>query len=235
MATIKKEYNSYEDFIQDNLGRKDFVLSVGSGGTSQPITGATKESLAEQFNHLILHNFLDHDFLYNHDLTDELKHEYLELVSKFYKSLINSPEEFKSFWIEYIRSSGHYDTLFEIQNPHYDEHGKSVEYKLLKHYPDYIFIKYKDTVSPKLRQEYEKFRLEISGKKIGENFEHGGSISNVGVFHSIGSAEELEIPVSVEGHDMIAVCECGEQFSYEEAKKDIHWQCPACNGMKQIS
>lgn len=63
----------------------------------------------------------------------------------------------------------------------------------------------------------------------------GGSIEAKGTFSPIGSAKELGITPKIAGHDMVAQCDCGEKFSYENANKNILWQCPECKGMKRIS
>lgn len=65
-------------------------------------------------------------------------------------------------------------------------------------------------------------------------FEGGGEIKSKGSFKPLGSAKELGVTPKIEGHDMIAICDCGEKFSYQNSKKDILWQCPECNGMKRI-
>jgi len=62
----------------------------------------------------------------------------------------------------------------------------------------------------------------------------GGSIGSKGTFKSLGSAKELGITTKVEGHDMIAICDCGEKFSYQNSKKSIVWGCPECKGMKRL-
>ena len=61
----------------------------------------------------------------------------------------------------------------------------------------------------------------------------GGMISK-GLFESLGSAKELGITPKIEGHDMIAKCDCGEKFSYQNSEKNIVWECPECKGMKRI-
>jgi len=68
-----------------------------------------------------------------------------------------------------------------------------------------------------------------------EKFKDGGSIKSKGTFNPLGSAKELGITPKVEGHDMIAKCDCGEKFSYQNSKKNIIWECPECKGMKRIS
>jgi hypothetical protein len=67
-----------------------------------------------------------------------------------------------------------------------------------------------------------------------EKFKDGGAIKSKGTFNPIGSAKELGITPKIEGHDMIAKCDCGEKFSYQNSKKNIIWECPECNGMKRI-
>lgn len=63
----------------------------------------------------------------------------------------------------------------------------------------------------------------------------GGLIKINGIFKPLGSAKELGIIPKIAGHDMIAKCDCGEMFSYQNSKKNILWQCPECNGIKRIT
>jgi hypothetical protein len=74
-----------------------------------------------------------------------------------------------------------------------------------------------------------EYAIEYSDK-----MNEGGSIKSKGTFYSFGSAIELGITPKIEGHDMIAKCDCGEKFSYQNSKKNILWQCPECKGMKRI-
>lgn len=74
----------------------------------------------------------------------------------------------------------------------------------------------------------------IKSKKKNRSYKRGGSIEAKGVFKPFGSAKELGITPKIAGHDMIAKCDCGEKFSYQNSKKNILWQCPECNGMKRI-
>lgn len=81
--------------------------------------------------------------------------------------------------------------------------------------------------------EYAKNKAkEYSQTKLMEG---GGSINAKGTFNPLGSAKELGVTPKIEGHDMIAKCDCGEKFSYQNSKKNIVWKCPECKGMKRIS
>jgi hypothetical protein len=187
MANIKK-YNSYEDFIYDNIGSKNFVVVYGSGGQSQPLEGATKDSIEEQFRGMIYHEFLDSQFYYNYASSDNIKYEYRSFVKKFYNSLIESPKEFASFWQKNMTKSSHYRSLYTLKNSHediYTNYDYSTGYKriqgyeskyvlaiknsigqILKYVPvelpesytRYIFSKYKNKMSDKLKQEYIDYR-----------------------------------------------------------------------------
>jgi hypothetical protein len=75
------------------------------------------------------------------------------------------------------------------------------------------------------------YYLIFGNKKLKD----GGSINSEKTFNPIGSAQELGIIPNIEGHDMIAKCNCGGKFSYQNSKKNIVWECPECNGMKRIS
>jgi hypothetical protein len=75
--------------------------------------------------------------------------------------------------------------------------------------------------------------IYLINKENGWNkLNEGGQIGNT--FNSLGSAKELGVTPNIDGHDMIAKCDCGENFSYQNSKKNIVWKCPECNGMKRI-
>jgi len=74
-------------------------------------------------------------------------------------------------------------------------------------------------------KDYFDFSIKMS---------QGGSIGNKGTFKSLGSAKELGIKPDIKSHDMIAICDCGGKFSYQNSKKNIPWQCPECNKIKRI-
>jgi len=175
-------YSSYNDFINKNIGEKNIVISVGSGGTSQPFEGATKESLHKTFKDLIFHEFKDGNFSSNY-CPDEYKKEYSEFINKFYNELITNDNLFVDFWSKYMMNSGHYDSKYSIVNPHYTREGKSVDYKDLQHYPDYIFYKYKNEMSSGLKNAYVKYMKEYADKDINlykdveiDKMEKGGEI-----------------------------------------------------------
>ena len=78
--------------------------------------------------------------------------------------------------------------------------------------------------------EWYGFRVSLK-----RQMKTGGSIKSSGTFNPLGSAKELGITPKIEGHDMIAKCDCEEKFSYQNSKKNIVWECPECKGMKRIS
>jgi hypothetical protein len=67
-----------------------------------------------------------------------------------------------------------------------------------------------------------------------DKLKEGSNIKSKGTFKPLGSAKELGITPKIAGHDMIAKCDCGEKFSYQNSKKNIIWECPECKGMKLI-
>ena len=75
---------------------------------------------------------------------------------------------------------------------------------------------------------------KFDGNSNDIRFSGGGAITSKGIFKSLGSAKELGITPKIEGHDMIAKCDCGEKFSYQNSKKNIVWECPECKGMKRL-
>jgi hypothetical protein len=74
----------------------------------------------------------------------------------------------------------------------------------------------------------------FDGSNPNIKMNEGGSIKSKGTFKQLGSAKELGITPKIAGHDMIAICDCGEKFSYQNSKKNIVWECPECKGMKRI-
>lgn len=62
-------------------------------------------------------------------------------------------------------------------------------------------------------------------------FKEGG-MPKKETFNSIGSAIGFGTIPMIEGHDMVAECDCGEKFTYQNSKKDTLWQCPKCNVKK---
>ena len=184
---IKNKYKSYADFVKQNIGKDKFVITVGSGGTSQPLEGATEESINKQFKSLVFHNFKDYEFSLNY-MPENLSAEYNSFVTKYYNYLIENPKEFVKFWNEFIVESGNYDAIYEIKSPIYDEHGNYIESREwidnkwvknhIPHYPDLIFSKYKKEMSPQLIKEYKEYLQEYAGDEIGYNFADGGNIAD---------------------------------------------------------
>jgi hypothetical protein len=200
MENIKK-YNSYEDFVNDNIGSKKYVVVYGSGGQSQPLGGATKDSIEKQFRGMIYHEFLDGNFYYNYTSSDNTKDEYKSFVKEFYNSLLESPKEFASFWENNMTKSRDYDSLYELKNKgknietNYNyqtgdkrvdseskyvlaiknEIGQVIKYvpiELPESYTTSIFSKYKNKMSNKLKQEYSDYRKKYAGEDI--KFKEGG-------------------------------------------------------------
>jgi hypothetical protein len=256
-----KQYNSYEDFINDNIGSKKYVVVYGSGGQSQPLGGATKDSIEKQFRGMIYHEFLDSEFYYNYTSSDNIKDEYKSFVKEFYNSLLESPKEFASFWQNNMTKSGDYDSLYELKNKYKNidtnynystgdkrinseskyvlaiknDRGQTIKYvptEKPESYTFYIFSKFKNKISDKLKKEYSDYRKMYAGEDI--KLKEGGPITSKGTFKVLGTAKELGITPKIEGHDLIAKCDCGEKFSYQNSKKNIVWECPECKGMKRL-
>lgn len=179
-----ESYESYDDFVKKNIGEKKFVIVVGSGGSHQPLDGATKESIDVMFKDLVFHNFMDINFKSNY-CPDEYEKEYIQIVKKFYNELINNPQAFKDFWSKYIVKSGHYNGKYAIQSPIYTKEGKRIEYvqingnwihavKLdgewipqeVENYPDIVFHKYKSEISKGLKDAYSEYLKEYAGQDI---------------------------------------------------------------------
>lgn len=74
----------------------------------------------------------------------------------------------------------------------------------------------------------------FDGKNYDVRFDNGGIINDKGIFYSLGTAKELGITPNIKGHDMVAKCDCGAKFSYQNLKKNALWECPECNGAKRI-
>jgi hypothetical protein len=182
---IKNKFNSYDDFVKQNIGKDKLVITVGSGGTSQPIDGATEESINKQFKSLVFRNFKDSEFSLNY-MSENLLEEYNSFILKYYNLLIENPKEFVNFWNEFIIESGNYDSIYSIRPSIYDENGEYIESRewvdgkwqknYIPHYPDLIFSKYKKEMSSQLIKEYQKYLEEYAGDEIGYNFSNGGNV-----------------------------------------------------------
>lgn len=69
----------------------------------------------------------------------------------------------------------------------------------------------------------------------GEIMCHGGVTAD-GDHNSVGKAKELGIDVNIKGHDMIAECGCGEQFSYKGGTEgNTVWECPECKKRSHVA
>lgn len=97
--------------------------------------------------------------------------------------------------------------------------AKMVEYK----YEYENYEKVKESIITLLREKIQSMDIMNFG---------GAIISNKHT--SLGSSKQLGITPKVAGHDMIAICDCGAKFSYENSKKDILWECPECKRRNKI-
>lgn len=199
-----KKYNSYEDFVNDNIGSKKYVLVYGSGGQSQPLDGATKDSIEKQFKGLIYNEFIDSEF-YNNYASDDVKDEYKSLIKEFYNSLLESPKKFTSFWVNNMTKSTHSNSLYELKNKYknieenynYSTGDKRLDSKskyvlaiknsvgqIIKYepiekpesYEFYIFSEFKNKMSNKLKKEYMEYRK----KYLGEDFKFSDKMAKGG-------------------------------------------------------
>ncbi|MFY8161507.1 MAG: hypothetical protein ACOVNU_09270 [Candidatus Kapaibacteriota bacterium] len=190
---MEKIYYSYEDFVNDNIGCKKYVVVYGSGGSGQPLGGATKESIEQQFKGLIYHEFMDSEFYYNY-ASNDIKEEYKSFIKEFYNSLLESPKKFASFWKNNMTKSKDYDSLYELKNKYenivenynYSTGSKRIDTKSkyvlaiknsigkIKYepiekpesYQSYIFSEYKNKMSNKLKEEYINYRKKYAGEDI---------------------------------------------------------------------
>jgi len=76
---------------------------------------------------------------------------------------------------------------------------------------------------------WERLDLKDADKII---LKQGGTLN--GNFELLGSAKELGVTPKITEHDMIAICDCGEKFSYQNSKKNILWECPECKWRNKI-
>jgi hypothetical protein len=194
-GTTDEKYNSYEHFIEDNIGSKKYVVVHGSGGATQPFSGATKESIEKQFKELIYGEFMDGEFYYNYASNYDIKKEYLSFIKEYYNSLLESPKKFASFWKNNMTKSNNYDSLYTIKdkyenivdnynystgNKRIDSKskyvlaiknsiGQTIKYEPIEKpesYETYIFSEYKNKMSSKLKEEYIDYRKKYAGEDI---------------------------------------------------------------------
>jgi hypothetical protein len=187
------KYNSYEDFVNDNIGSKKYVVVQGSGGATQPFSGATKESIEKQFKELIYGEFMDGEFYYNYASNSDIKKEYLSFIKEYYNSLLESPQKFASFWKNNMTKSKKYESLYTIKDKYeniednfdystgYNKLNSKSKYVLAikdrgqikyepieqpESYQTYIFSEFKNKMSNKLKQEYIDYRKKYAGEDI---------------------------------------------------------------------
>jgi hypothetical protein len=187
------KYNSYEDFVNDNIGSKKYVVVQGSGGATQPFSGATKESIEKQFKELIYGEFMDGEFYYNYASNHNIKKEYLSFIKEYYNSLLESPQKFASFWKNNMTKSKKYESLYTIKDKYeniednfdystgYNKLDSKSKYVLAikdrgqikyepieqpESYQTYIFSEFKNKMSNQLKQEYIDYRKKYAGEDI---------------------------------------------------------------------
>jgi hypothetical protein len=130
-------------------------------------------------------------------------------------------EQSNRYWIKKNTLNDGYTSVFDMEGGSVSEQSMKTSYFKLRLVRDF------DTHTQSLYTPTKIIKSNI--------LKEGGSIKSNGTFKPLGSAKELGITPKIAGHDMIAKCDCGEKFSYQNSKKDILWQCPECNGMKRIS
>jgi hypothetical protein len=219
------KYNSYQDFVNDNIGSKKIVVRIGSGGQSQPISGATKEFIEEQFKKLIYHEFMDSNFYYNY-ASNDIKEEYKSFIIEFYNSLIESPKKFSSFWENNMTKSMVYNSLYEIKDKYKNIEdnynystgdkridtkskyvlaiknsiGQTIKYEPIEkpeNYESYIFSEYKNKMSEKLKKEYIDYRKKYAGEDI--KLREGGETDyQTELKNHLFPKVEVEVEVEVE-------------------------------------
>lgn len=208
-----KQYKSYKEFIKDNIGKDEEILLSSNGYSSKVENGQTEESIDKAFDELIFHNFKDDNFSSNYASQDS-KIEYKNLVQEYLDLLKNSPKEFENFWKNFITKSGRWRYLYDIKNPEYTKDGKRIEldmghyvknngekkyyvedyfgnktsHKAPIHYPNAVFLKLKDKISPTLLKEYEKYLEDYAGEKL--SFEDEETEETLNSFPT--DAEELK-------------------------------------------
>lgn len=139
-------------------------------------------------------------------------------ISSFFLNLRNPSHELFKIDIKYLISKG-YDGIMDYG------HARKVNedlYEIIAFYTNQMKLA-------------DGTNTTFDNKTSDIRFGGGGSIKSKGTFNPLGTAKELGIKPKISGHDMIAECDCGEKFSYQNSKKDILWQCPECDGMKRIT
>jgi len=136
----------------------------------------TKEQFAsENFRHSFLKSFFDWNFYYNYIQDDEDKQLYKKLFNEYYEKIVHEPDSFKKLWRNFIKRDRVYPQAYIFKNYHYDDAGKSIEYKNLEDPREQFFYQYKEKLSPSLKADYENYKLRYSGKTI--KLEKGGNLA----------------------------------------------------------
>lgn len=147
-------YKNYNEFLNDNIGLKKAVLSIGSS-VDYNLSGETIETISNEFKNLIHHNFINHN-LYMF-ISTELQTEYILIVDNFIKRLINSDELFTSFWKIYIIDSNRYDARFEFKSQNHTIDNKNIPYELTQDITVNFIEKNNKYFSMKFLNEYFKY------------------------------------------------------------------------------
>ena len=143
---------------------------------------------------------------------------------KFYPKRFIQVEDYRGYREDIVSKFGQYKLqiylhpILKVYGEDTADENPTIS-KYFKHYP----------TESEIKKELQKNKSSWFSK-----MNEGGEIESKGTFKPLGSAKELGITPKIEGHDMIAKCDCGEKFSYQKSKKDILWQCPECNDMKRI-
>lgn len=182
---------------------------------------------------------------------EKIKAQYAKLYPKLNWELINEAKTnySPSSDVIYFEGDKFYPKRF-IQVQNYSGYNENIvnkfgQYKLQIYLHPVLKIYGEDTAdeNPTISKYFNHYPTEIEIKKElqkkksswFDKMKNGGSIKGNGTFNSLGSAKELGVTTKIDGHDMIAKCDCGENFSYQNSKKNIVWKCPECKEIKQIA
>jgi hypothetical protein len=160
VRTEMKFYNSYQEFIKDNIRSCDTIF-----GTSC-IVGATEDDIAEYFKERFFNFYFDHEFYYNYSQTDDIQKEYFNLFNTYFDKVKSVPAIFKELWSKDVRIDTHrYTGGFTFRSKVYSDDGKYIDIDIIEP-NEFFFNEYAKEFSFGLKKAYIHYKNEYEGKEF---------------------------------------------------------------------
>lgn len=151
-------HNSIIDKIIDS-GIFRWIIGSGNGSVREP----SRERIVETLKHMIHHNFMDHNFLWN-----ELDDSQRDLYGQAYKEEIEKPfvEDIDSFFEKYITLKKPYPE----SRDYYYGMKENIDSKTI-----YNFIKNSKILTDDIKDKYLLYRWKYAGEKVDSDYDYSGN------------------------------------------------------------